>query len=360
MVLSTGFLNGFERVLLCCKSSTFSPLFCFQYSLAQTLSKPHNIQVVPADFYTQMLFEPRAVLAPMAGYTDAPFRRLALEHGAAWTVSEMVLAKGLLAGERKSVELGAPYPGETNLVLQLFGDDPDVLRDAAAKAEAEFTPAAIDLNMGCPAPKMAGRGGACLLQTPERAYELIRAMRQGTTLAVSAKIRLGWDIDRSLEIAQGLESAGASLITVHGRTSLQRYSGLADWEAIGKVAGAVKTPVLGCGDVVTAGQFFERLKYGVAGVMIGRGAVGNPWIFRQIGQGGTTGLLSLHERIQTAFRHADLNVEWYGEFSGIRQLRKVLPKYFPDFPELHPCLKLISSRAELGQIFASRLTTMAA
>lgn len=301
--------------------------------------------VAKTKFYAEMLRRPRAVLAPMAGYTDAPFRRLALEHGAAWTVSEMVLAKGFLAGERKSTELGAPYPGEPNLVLQLFGDDPEVLCDAAAKAEADFSPVAIDLNMGCPAPKMAGRGGACLLQTPERAFELVRAMRQGTGLEVSAKIRLGWDEDRSLEVAQGLEAAGAALITVHGRTSKQRYEGLADWEAIAEVANAVKIPVLGCGDVQSVEEYKARLSTGVAGVMIGRGAVGNPWLFQQIN--GVAHAVSFSERIKTALRHAELNVQWYGEFHGIRQLRKVLYRYFPDNPELHPLLKQVSTLGEL-------------
>jgi nifR3 family TIM-barrel protein len=311
--------------------------------------------VAKTSFYAQMLKKPRAVLAPMAGYTDAPFRRLALEQGAAWTVSEMVLAKGFLAGERKSSELGAPYPGEQNLVLQLFGDDPDILREAAAKAESEFSPVAIDLNMGCPAPKMAGRGGACLLQTPELAYSLVSAMRQGTRLEVSSKIRLGWDMDRSVEIAQGLEAAGAALITVHGRTSRQRYEGRADWEAIARVAQSVKVPVLGCGDVASLEQYQQRLQTGVAGVMIGRGAVGNPWIFAQISLGvGATGQRAcstpLQERIQTALRHAELNVQWYGEPSGIRQLRKVLYKYFPINPELHPALKQASTKVELEAI----------
>ncbi len=289
----------------------------------------------------------------MAGYTDAPFRKLALEHGAGWVVSEMVLARGFLAGERRSLELGAPYPGEERLVLQLFGHEPDVLRDAAAKAEAEFGPVALDLNMGCPAPKMAGRGGACLLQTPELAFALVRAMRQGTSLPVSAKIRLGWDHDQSLEIAHGLEAAGASLITVHGRTSRQRYGGEADWEAIARVAQAVRVPVIGSGDVTTPEQYFERLKLGVAGVMIGRGAVGNPWIFAQIRQGGSAAGPALEERVHTALRHARLNAQWYGEASGVRQLRKVLPRYFPTHPELHPALKQVSTLGELERLLSS-------
>lgn len=314
---------------------------CMAYTGQVVVAEPTTL----TGFYARMLRVPRAVLAPMAGYTDAPFRRLAWEHGAAWTVSEMVLARGFLAGERKSTELGAPYPGEPNLVVQLFGDDPEVLRDAAARAEAIFSPVAIDLNMGCPAPKLAGRGGACLLQTPERAFDLVRAMRQGTRLEVSAKIRLGWDEDRSLEVAQGLEAAGVALITVHGRTSEQRYQGQADWEAIAKVAQSVKVPVLGCGDVTQAEHFFKRLQTGVAGIMIGRGAVGNPWIFRQIA--GDNRDPSELERIQTALRHAQLNVQWYGEFHGVRQLRKVLYRYFPHRPELHPALKQVSTLEEL-------------
>ncbi len=306
-----------------------------------------------SNFYAQVLCQPQAVLAPMAGYTDAPFRRLALEHGAAWTVSEMLLARGLLAGERRSVALGAPFPGEERLVVQLFGDDPEVLSEAAAKAERLFKPVAIDLNMGCPAPKLAGRGGACLLQTPERAYALVRAMRQGTRLPVSAKIRLGWDKDQSLEIAQGLEAAGVALITVHGRTSQQRYQGQADWEAIGRVAQAVRVPVIGSGDVTHPEEYVERLRTGVAGVMIGRGAVGNPWIFRQIAQ-GRTDPPSLSERIQTALRHAFLNAQWYGEAQGLRQLRKVLYRYFPHHPALHPALKQVASLEEL-QSLLSRL-----
>ena len=156
----------------------------------------------------QRLSQPGAVLAPMAGYSDAPMRQLAAEQGALWTVSEMISARGLvLGGENESLNLGRPYPGEQGRVVQLFGADPDVLAAAVQKVEAWFAPAAIDLNMGCPVPKVRGKGGACLLQTPEVAYELIRAMKSATRLDISAKIRLGWDSNRSLEIAQGLVEA---------------------------------------------------------------------------------------------------------------------------------------------------------
>lgn len=241
-------------------------------------------------FYAERLSRPGAVLAPMAGYSDAPMRQLAAEQGALWTVSEMISARGLVLGsEQESLSLGRPYPGEQGRAVQLFGADPDVLADAVGKAEAWFAPAAIDLNLGCPVPKVRGKGGACLLQTPEVAYELVRAMRQATGLDVSAKIRLGWDENRSVEIAQGLEAAGAAVVTVHGRTSAQRYTGNADWDAIGRVAQAVRIPVIGSGDVLSPVQARERMQQsGVAAVMIGRGAVGNPWMFRAIASGEET------------------------------------------------------------------------
>lgn len=213
----------------------------------------------------------------MAGYSDAPMRQLAAEQGALWTVSEMISARGLMGGgDTEKLNLGRPYPGEQGRVVQLFGAEPDVLAGAVDRVGTWFSPAAIDLNMGCPVPKIRGKGGACLLQTPETAYDLVRAMRSATTLDVSAKIRLGWDHDRSVEVAQGLEAAGAALITVHGRTSAQRYTGQADWDAIARVAAAVKVPVVGSGDITTPELARERRRMGVAAVMIGRGAVGNP------------------------------------------------------------------------------------
>ena len=306
-----------------------------------------------AGFYARRLARPGAVLAPMAGYSDAPMRQLAAEQGALWTVSEMISARGLvLGGDNEGLNLGRPYPGEQGRVVQLFGADPEVLAAAVQKAEGWFMPAALDLNMGCPVPKVRGKGGACLLQTPEVAYDLVRAMRSATSLDVSAKIRLGWDSDRSLEVAQGLAEAGAAVITVHGRTSAQRYTGEADWEAIARVAAAVPTPVVGSGDVLTPEQATRRRALGVAAVMIGRGAVGNPWIFRALAAGpddrAVWAVPDVATRARTALRHAELQDTFYtapdrhrpGELrrASMRPLRKVLPKYLPDLPELHPAL----------------------
>lgn len=320
----------------------------------------------PTPFYAERLRENGAVLAPMAGYSDAPMRQLAAEEGALWTVSEMISARGLVLGsEQEDLNLGRPYPGESGRVVQLFGADPDILADAVGKTEEWFAPAAIDLNMGCPVPKVRGKGGACLLQTPEVAYRLVSAMRGATGLDVSAKIRLGWDDNRSVEIAQGLEAAGVSIITVHGRTSAQRYTGEADWDAIGQVAQAVSVPVVGSGDVLSAEQGRERQQQsGVAAVMIGRGAVGQPWIFRALATGEDT-LPTLAERARLALRHAELQHTFYTvphrreagkmHVASMRPLRKVLPKYLPDCPEFHPALRQVEGIEDVRQLLTPLL-----
>ena len=314
-------------------------------------------------FYSSRLARPGAVLAPMAGYSDAPMRQLAAEHGALWTVSEMISARGLVGGgDTEKLNLGRPYAGEHGRVVQLFGAEPDVLAAAVARAEAWFSPAAIDLNMGCPVPKIRGKGGACLLQTPEVAYTLIQAMRGATGLDVSAKIRLGWDHDRSVEVAQGLAEAGAALITVHGRTSAQRYTGQADWDAIARVAASVDVPVVGSGDITTADIARERQRCGVAAVMIGRGAVGNPWIFTALAGGAVGGEADVWPdvttRAHTALRHAELQEAFYDDDTGrltLRPLRKVLPAYLPDVPEVRDALVQVVTVEDVRRALAPLL-----
>ena len=282
---------------------------------------------------------PGAVLAPMAGYSDAPMRQLAAEAGALWTVSEMISSRGLVLGnEDEDLIIGKPYPGEKNRVVQLFGAEPELLAEASRRVTSWFNPAAIDLNMGCPVPKVRGKGGACLLQTPEVAYRLISAMRRAVPLDISAKIRLGFDTNRAVEVAQGLEAAGVSLITVHGRTSQQRYTGQADWDAIAEVAASVSVPVIGSGDVQSAFQATERLQTGVAAVMIGRGAVGQPWVFTELSD-PTFQLPSLAQRARLALRHTRLNAQWYGEWRGLKQMRKVLPRYLASGAESDSSLR---------------------
>ncbi|GGK28623.1 nifR3 protein [Deinococcus malanensis] len=309
-------------------------------------------------FYRSRLGLPGAVLAPMAGYSDAPLRQLAAEQGALWTVSEMISARGLvMGGDSENLSLGRPFEGETNRVVQLFGAESELLARAVQKVEAWFTPAAIDLNMGCPVPKIRGKGGACLLQTPEVAFELVQAMKAATTLDVSAKIRLGWDHDRSVEVAQGLAAAGVNLITVHGRTSAQRYTGEADWEAIARVAASVDVPVVGSGDIRSAAQARSRQAMGVAAVMIGRGAVGNPWLFRALATGNDH-FPSAQERARTALRHAELQTRFYDDDTvrlTLRPLRKVLPQYLPDRPELRDDLVQVVTLADVERALAPLL-----
>lgn len=293
-------------------------------------------------FYVHKLEQSGAILAPMAGYSDAPFRQLARRYGALWAVSEMMSAQGVLASTPKNptLAIGMPYPNEPDLVLQLFGADPELLAAASAKVTDLYQPQAIDLNMGCPVPKMRGRGGACLLQTPEVAAAIVSAMVAATPLPISVKMRLGWEHNQALDIALALQEAGAALITIHGRTQAQKYTGEADWAAVGAVAQQLSIPVIGSGDVRNASDAQRFKSYGVAGVMIGRGAVGQPWIFQQIHEeidpepdpnSPSLNSPSVSDRFNLAYLHAQLNAQWYGERKGLLQLRKVLAAYLPEW-----------------------------
>ena len=281
------------------------------------------------DFHRSRLARGGAVLAPMAGFSDAPFRLLCREFGAAWAVTEMVSSMGVVMSGRKSFEIGEPYPGEPDLVIQLFGADPAVMAEAGALIYEEFRPAALDINMGCPVPKVVRTGGgSCLLKDPQAAHEVLRALDRAVPVPVSAKIRLGWDTFNAIEVAQALEDAGAACLALHGRTRSQGYSGNADWEKIRAVQDSIGIPLVGSGDVVSAEQFHER-KHHAAGVMIGRGAVGRPWIFAEINGEGTPSTSGV---VRTAYRHALLNAAWYGEHVGMRQMRGPLGQYFKGFP----------------------------
>ena len=281
------------------------------------------------DFHRKRLETGRAVLAPMAGFSDAPFRLLCREFGAAWAVTEMVSSMGVVMNGKKSFEIGEPYPGEPDLVIQLFGADPAIVGEAGAKLYQEFQPVALDVNMGCPVPKVTKTGGgACLLQDPQKAHDVISSLNASVPVPVSAKIRLGWDTFNAIEVAQALEAGGASCLALHGRTRQQGYSGEADWEKIQTVQAAIGIPLVGSGDVVTADQFHAR-KTKASGVMIGRGAIGRPWIFAEI-LGGKA--LDTSEIVRLAYRHALLNVAWYGENVGMRQMRGQLGNYFKGFP----------------------------
>jgi len=273
-----------------------------------------------------------AVLAPMASFTDAPFRLLAERFGALWTVGEMVMSRSLLEGASAARELLRLHPRERSRVVQLAGSDPEEVAAAAALVRESVGPRAIDLNMGCPMPKVTARGaGAALLDDPERAARMVRLLRQATGLPVSVKLRLGYERENALEVALALEEAGAALLRIHGRTARQRYQGRADWGRIAAIAAAVSLPVVGTGDVRSVRDYREKRGLGL-GVAIARGALGRPWIFAEV-RGAVVGGA---EKKQAALEHLRLHLSWYahkGEAWALRAFRGHLKSYLAAAPE---------------------------
>lgn len=227
--------------------------------------------------------EQTAALAPMAGVADTAYRQLAAGMGAVMTVSEMISAKGLCYDSRGSADLCRITDGERPMGLQLFGSEPEFLGRAAAML-GSYAPDWIDLNMGCPVPKVVNAGGgSALMKTPELAARCVRAVVRESSVPVTVKMRIGWDSPCAVPFAQAMEAAGAAAVTVHGRTRVQMYAGKADWEQIALVKQAVRIPVIGNGDV-TSGEEALRMyrETGCDLVAVGRASYGNPWIFREI------------------------------------------------------------------------------
>lgn len=275
------------------------------------------------------------VLAPLAGVTDAPFRRLCKEQGAALVYTEMVSAKGLYYNDKKTEKLLKIYEDEKPVAYQLFGSEPDMIA-FAAEILNDRENQIFDINMGCPVNKIVSNGeGAALLKTPELIGKLIRAAVANTDKPVTAKIRLGWDSDsvNTVEVAQIIEDAGASAVAIHGRTKDQFYSGQANWQEIKKVKDAVSIPVIGNGDVMTGEDALAMLEEtGCDFVMVARGAMGNPWIFREIlelynGEEKSPPP-TLAEKTQTVLRHLDMLIEEKGEYIAIREMRKHFGWYY--------------------------------
>ena len=268
-----------------------------------------------------------AALAPMAGVADYAFRKIAKEYGAAYVVSEMASCKGMVYSDRKTAQLLNVTDYERPMAVQLFGCEPEFVAPAVKIAE-NFKPDIIDLNSGCPVPKVAGNGsGSALMKNPKLFGEMVTAMVKATELPVTVKIRKGWDDNsvNAVEIARIAEDCGAAAVAVHGRTKNQMYSGTADWDIIAAVKQAVKIPVIGNGDVDTPEKCAEMYKYtGCDLVMIGRGACGRPWLFREIEQyfnGWEITPVTFDERISTMRRQIELLVQDKGEYIGMKEAR---------------------------------------
>lgn len=270
-------------------------------------------------------------LAPMAGVTNWPFRLLCKEKGCGLVVTEFVSDKAILFDSRRTQEMIELLPQERPAGIQIFGADADTMARAAARLVELQQPDLIDINMGCPAPKVTkGRGGSSLLKEPDNAAEIVRqVIRAVAPLPVTVKFRIGWDANSITAVEHGLrmEDAGAQMLTVHGRTREQNYSGYADWDVIGQVAHAVRVPVLGNGDITTPEQAAHRLRTsGCAGLAIGRGAMGNPWVFQRTAHFLETGELlpepDAKERVDTALRHLEMMIAYRGEYLAVREMRK--------------------------------------
>ena len=274
------------------------------------------------------------VLAPMAGVTDLPFRLLCREQGVGLLCMEMVSAKAIQYNNKNTKALLEIHPEEPPVSLQLFGSEPDVISEIAKQIE-ELPFSILDINMGCPVPKIVKNGeGSALMKNPKLVHEIVSKTVKAIEKPVTVKIRKGFDDSciNAVEIAKIIEDAGAAAVAVHGRTREQFYSGKADWGIIRQVKEAVSIPVIGNGDVVSGESAIAMMKQtGCDGVMIGRGAQGNPWIFSELIEYERTGKMperpSLEEIKNMMLRHAQLQLQYKGEYLGIREMRKHVAWY---------------------------------
>ena len=270
-----------------------------------------------------------AALAPLAGVADRAMREICREYGACWTVGEMTSSKGLSYGSKKSAELLEIGEAERPTAVQLFGSEPETMAQAALMA-LEYKPEAIDINFGCPVPKVAGNGGgSALMKDPVLAGKIVRAVAEAVPLPITVKFRAGWDSEHinAVEFAKICEDNGAAALTVHGRTRMQMFAPPVDLDIIRRVKEAVNIPVIGNGDIDSpeaAKKMYDET--GCDLVMVGRGAMGNPWLFKRIERYMQTGELipepTPYERMTVLKKHIELLCRYKGEYVGMREARK--------------------------------------
>lgn len=305
------------------------------------------------------------ILAPLAGVTDVAFRRLCKEQGCGLLYTEMVSAKAILYNNRNTRELLEVRTEERPVGVQLFGSDPEIVSEMACRIQEDFD--LIDINMGCPVPKVVKNGeGSALMKNPKLVYQIVSKTVRAVRKPVTVKIRKGFDDAHvnAVEIAKIVEEAGGAAVAVHGRTREQYYSGKADWEIIRRVKEAVSIPVIGNGDVTSGETALAMMRQtGCDGVMIGRGAQGNPWIFRELAEYERTGTMPERPSGETVkeamLRHARLQMEFKGEYLGIREMRKHVAWYTKGLEgaaRLRDAINRVESYQELKDLLDRRIT----
>lgn len=298
------------------------------------------------------------ILAPMAGVSDLPFRLLCQDMGAGMTCMEMISAKAILYNNKNTESLLEIHPSEDCVSLQLFGSDPKIMAEIAKRIE-ERPFSVLDINMGCPVPKIVNnREGSALMKNPDLVYEIVRSVSEAISKPVTVKIRKGFDEAHvnAVEVAKAAEAGGAKAVAVHGRTREQFYAGAADWSIIADVKAALKVPVIGNGDI-TCGADAKRMmdETHCDAVMIGRAAEGNPFIFREVNsflEGKPFTKPSSEEIREIVLRHADLQLQYKGEFIGVREMRKHLSWYLKGFEGAAALRKQINEMETFAELRA--------